>query len=67
MPDPPQPVASSQPQCGQKPGTLGILLPGFAVVKSEAGIRLRGPSAPEGITLPAGHQLDDEGFIVPGE
>lgn len=66
MPDPPLPVATSQPQCGRKPGTLGILLPGFAVVKSEAGIQLRGPSAPEGIDLPQGHRLDDEGFVVPG-
>lgn len=67
MPDPPLPVATSQPQCGRKPGTLGILLPGFAVVKSETGLQLRGPAAPEGLPLPQGYRLDDEGFIVPGD
>lgn len=66
MPDPPLPVATSQPQCGRKPGTLGILLPGFAVVKNEAAIQLRGPSSPEGLDLPQGYRLDDEGFILPG-
>lgn len=65
MPDPPLPVASSQPQCGRKPGTLGILLPGFAVVRSEAGLQLRGPSAPEGLAFATGYRLDDEGFVVP--
>lgn len=65
MPDPPLPVPTSQHQCGQKPGTLGILLPGFAVVKSDAGIQLRGPAAPQGLALPQGYRLDDEGFIVP--
>jgi acyl-[acyl-carrier-protein]-phospholipid O-acyltransferase/long-chain-fatty-acid--[acyl-carrier-protein] ligase len=67
MPDPPLPVATSQPQCGRKPGTLGILLPGFAVVKSGTSLQLHGPAAPEGLALPQGDQLDDEGFIVPGD
>ncbi len=66
MPDPPLPVATSQPQCGRKPGTLGILLPGFAVVKSDDRIQLRGPAAPAGLALPQGYQLDDEGFVVSG-
>lgn len=65
MPDPPLPVPTSQPQCGQKPGTLGILLPGFAVVKSETALQLRGPAAPEGLALPQGSRIDDEGFVVP--
>ena len=65
MPDPPLPVASSQPQCGQKPGTLGILLPGFAVVKSGETLQLRGPAVPEGLVLPAGYRFDDEGFVLP--
>jgi acyl-[acyl-carrier-protein]-phospholipid O-acyltransferase/long-chain-fatty-acid--[acyl-carrier-protein] ligase len=65
MPDPPLPVASSQPQCGRKPGTLGILLPGFAVVKSEAALVLHGPAAPGSLALPQSYRLDDEGFIVP--
>jgi acyl-[acyl-carrier-protein]-phospholipid O-acyltransferase/long-chain-fatty-acid--[acyl-carrier-protein] ligase len=65
MPDPPLPVSSSQPQCGQKPGTLGILLPGFAVVKNEAAVQLHGPATPSSFALPQGYRLDDEGFIVP--
>ena len=66
MPDPPLPVATSQPQCGRKSGTLGILLPGFAVVANETAPQLRGPAAPEGVALPHGHRLDEEGFVVPG-
>lgn len=65
MPDPPLPAATSQPQCGRKPGTLGILLPGFAVVRNETALQLQGPAAPAGIDLPEGYQLDDEGFISP--
>lgn len=65
MPDPPLPVSSSQPQCGQKPGTLGILLPGFAVVKGDAVLQLRGPAVPEGLALPSDYRLDDEGFVLP--
>ena len=65
MPDPPLPVSSSQPQCGQKPGTLGILLPGFAVLKGDAVLQLRGPAVPEGLALPSDYRLDDEGFVLP--
>ena len=65
MPDPPLPVASSQPQCGRKPGALGILLPGFAVVKSGETFQLLGPAVPDGLILPAGYRFDDEGFVVP--
>jgi acyl-[acyl-carrier-protein]-phospholipid O-acyltransferase/long-chain-fatty-acid--[acyl-carrier-protein] ligase len=65
MPDPPLPVSTSQPQCGRKPGTLGILLPGFAVEESGGVLQLRGPAAPEGLALPTGCQLDAEGFVVP--
>jgi acyl-[acyl-carrier-protein]-phospholipid O-acyltransferase/long-chain-fatty-acid--[acyl-carrier-protein] ligase len=65
MPDPPLPVSTSQAQCGRKPGTLGILLPGFAVEERGGVVQLRGPAAPDGLCLPAGCRLDAEGFIVP--
>jgi acyl-[acyl-carrier-protein]-phospholipid O-acyltransferase/long-chain-fatty-acid--[acyl-carrier-protein] ligase len=65
MPDPPRPHSASQPQPGTKPGSRGILLPGFAVVAGSGGARLQGPAAPAGLDLPAGWHLDEEGFIFP--
>lgn len=66
MPDPPAPNPGSQPQQGSKPGSLGILLPGFAVEVLAGKIRIHGPAAPEGIELPAGFRIDEESFIFPG-
>jgi hypothetical protein len=64
MPDPPQSHAGSKPQAGRKPGALGILLPGFSVEEGEDGTIIRGAAAPEGLKLPAGYRLDEEGFVV---
>jgi hypothetical protein len=64
MPDPPAPREGSKPQPGRKPGSLGILLPGFAVEESPAASLIRGPAAPEGLKLPNGYRVDEEGFVV---
>lgn len=65
MPDPPKPMAGSEPQAGRKPGTWGKLLPGWFLLPSENGIlRAHSPAAPEeGIPLPLGTYLDAEGFL----
>ncbi|BCX48992.1 lysophospholipid transporter LplT [Haloferula helveola] len=67
MPHSAKPHASSSPQPGVKPGSLGILLPGFAIDRSDEGrITLRGPSTPSaGIPLPDGYTIDEEGFVFP--
>lgn len=65
MPDPPAPREGSKVQLGRKTGSLGILLPGFAIEVSADGPIVRGPSAPEGLKLPADYRIDDEGFVVP--
>lgn len=66
MPDPPLPLSTSLQQSGHKPGSLGILLPGFAVEIRGSTLWLRGPSAPDGISLPPGFRIDEEGFVFPG-
>ena len=64
MPDPPIPREGSKPQPGRKPGSFGILLPGFAVEETPDGPVVRGPAAPEGLKLPVSFRLDEEGFVV---
>lgn len=64
MPDPPIPREGSKPQAGRKPGALGILLPGFSLEETPDGPVIHGPAAPEGLKLPAGYRLDEEGFVV---
>ncbi|MCW1926149.1 MFS transporter [Luteolibacter arcticus] len=59
MPDPPKAHPGSKDQKGCKPGALGILLPGFWI----DGTTLRGPAIPEGLALPDGVTLDEEGFL----
>ncbi len=53
-------------QLGTKPGTWGKLLPGFHLIADETGqLRLHGPAVPEeGLPLPHGTTLDEEGFLV---
>jgi acyl-[acyl-carrier-protein]-phospholipid O-acyltransferase/long-chain-fatty-acid--[acyl-carrier-protein] ligase len=66
MPDPAMPSPGSQRQCGSKPGSLGILLPCFAVDDRDGTLWIHGPSAPDGIELPAGFRIDEESFVFPG-
>jgi acyl-[acyl-carrier-protein]-phospholipid O-acyltransferase/long-chain-fatty-acid--[acyl-carrier-protein] ligase len=64
MPEPPKPHAGSKEQTGYKPGSHGILLPGFWV----DGTTLRGPAVPDGLPLPEGTTIDEEGFVfLPGD
>lgn len=65
MPDPPPPLPGSLPQSGRKPGSVGLLLPGFAVRRSKGRLHLSGPSLEREIELPDGWDLDDEGFLHP--
>ena len=63
MPDPPRAHAGSKDQAGRKAGSHGILLPGFWV----DGATLRGPAVPDGLPLPEGTTVDEEGFVfLPG-
>jgi acyl-[acyl-carrier-protein]-phospholipid O-acyltransferase/long-chain-fatty-acid--[acyl-carrier-protein] ligase len=63
MPDPPKAHPGSKVQNGRKDGSHGILLPGFWV----DGTTLRGPAVPEGLALPEGTTIDEEGFVfLPG-
>jgi acyl-[acyl-carrier-protein]-phospholipid O-acyltransferase / long-chain-fatty-acid--[acyl-carrier-protein] ligase len=59
MPDPPKAHPGSQDQKGRKPGSHGILLPGFWI----DGTTLRGPAAPNGLPLPEGFIVDEESFV----
>lgn len=65
MPDPPAPFSTSQLQSGRKPGSLGILLPGFALEHRGSSLWLHGPSIPHGVALPDGFRIDEEGFVFP--
>ncbi len=67
MPHPPQAGAGLAPQPGHKPRSWGKLLPGWRIERDETTGRLtvHGPAAPpDGIALPDGCRLDDEGFII---
>lgn len=66
MPDPVQPLPTSEPQPGRRTGSWGKLLPGFFLRTNAAGeTRVHGPSTPaEGVLLPAGASLDAGGFLV---
>lgn len=61
MPTPEDQPEGFEPQHGHRPGTCGRLLPGWWI----EGGRVFGPAAgEEGLVLPAGCQLDEEGFVV---
>jgi acyl-[acyl-carrier-protein]-phospholipid O-acyltransferase / long-chain-fatty-acid--[acyl-carrier-protein] ligase len=64
----PAPGAGSvAPQLGHKPRSWGKLLPGWRLERcSDSGaLKAHGPAAPrEGLSLPAGCSLDNEGFLV---
>jgi acyl-[acyl-carrier-protein]-phospholipid O-acyltransferase/long-chain-fatty-acid--[acyl-carrier-protein] ligase len=64
MPDPPLSHPGAKAQAGVKAGAFGILLPGFEVEEREGRWLVRGAAAPEGIVLPEGCRVDEEGFVV---
>lgn len=65
LPHPSQPTPKCEFQAGHKPGSAGILLPGWVVrVDEDGSLRVEGPAAPhDGIGLPAGSRIDEDGFI----
>ncbi|MEZ5383925.1 MAG: MFS transporter [Prosthecobacter sp.] len=67
VPDPPMPANEAGGQLGRKAGSLGRLLPGFAVQSEPGGgLRLSGLMPRSQATLPLpGLQLDPQGFLVP--
>src|SRR5690606_10132652 len=61
MPDPPVPPRGTA-QRGSKPGTWGLLLPGWYLEDGQ----VKGPAAEDGLPLPAGAHVDAGGFVVAG-
>lgn len=63
---PPSPDDSFPPQNGHKLHSWGKLLPGWHLIYQDDGeVKAHGPAAPtDGILLPAGCTLDDEGFLI---
>ncbi len=59
------PHASSGPQPGSKPGSCGILLPGFSAREQDGALRLSGPSLPGGGIALDGFTLDEQSFLFP--
>ena len=67
FPDPPKTSGSSRHQAGHKPGTYGLLLPGFDFKENGDVTTILGPAAgPNGLVLPKGLAIDEEGFVGPG-
>jgi acyl-[acyl-carrier-protein]-phospholipid O-acyltransferase/long-chain-fatty-acid--[acyl-carrier-protein] ligase len=64
VPDPPT-GAGQDPQAGGRPGTYGMVLPGwFATGRGNGTVVLHGPAAPSGgLPLPAGLTIDPDGFL----
>jgi len=60
MPDPRLPHPIAEFQNGDKPGTYGLLLPGWYFGNG----KILGPAASEGLELPEGTFPDAEGFIA---
>jgi len=52
-------------QPGGKPGSFGLLLPGFATAERDGHLVLHAPPLGE-IELPEGFRLDEEGFLFGG-
>lgn len=65
MPHPPKPNADSEFQPGHKPGSCGMLAPGWVPRADEFGaLRMHGPAAPySGIPLPGSASIDAGGFV----
>lgn len=67
MPDPEKAFETSEAQPGAKVGTWGRLLPGWYLeIGGDGRVRAVGPAAPDGLLLPAGCRVDEEGFLMPG-
>jgi len=67
MRDPAEVPEGFDPQHGNKPGSYGRLLPGWWIEREEESgdLHVYGPAAPwEGLRLPKGCELDEEGFVV---
>ncbi len=66
MPHPPPPTDNFEPQKGRKIHSWGKLLPGwYLVAAANPHLRAHGPAGPaDGLPLPAGCQLDSEGFLI---
>jgi acyl-[acyl-carrier-protein]-phospholipid O-acyltransferase/long-chain-fatty-acid--[acyl-carrier-protein] ligase len=64
MPNPPRGAATSPEQWGLREGTVGRLIPGFAAMCEDGGLRFTGPaiSGDGGIFLPES-SMDELGFI----
>ncbi|MCH7226678.1 MFS transporter [Haloferula sp. A504] len=56
--------ARSRSQAGSKPGSCGIVLPGFSIRERDEGIVISGPAAPDDIILD-GYSVDEESFLFP--
>ena len=67
MPDPP-PAQGVDPQHGRRENSWGKLLPGWKISIPPSGApRILGPAADaDGLALPHGCHLDDEGFLIRG-
>lgn len=65
MPDPLLGVETGNLQPGSRDGTVGLLLPGFSLDASASGLlTIHGAALPAaGITLAAGSDLDERGFL----
>jgi len=64
VPDPTQSRPASPHQVGRKPGSHGILLPGFSYKERDGQIHITGPAAGHtGIPLPKGTRIDEGSFI----
>ena len=64
LPDGDDPHARSSPQPGSKPGSYGIVLPGFSIREEEKRVIISGPSTPDDIIL-EGYRVDAGSFLFP--
>lgn len=65
MPHPPSSPDGFEPQLGHIPHAWGKLLPGWRLLNEASGeLRVCGPAAPDGIPLPDGCRMSDEGFLM---
>lgn len=64
MPNPPSGAETNSPQPGSRDGSVGRLLPGFAVENVGEQLCLKCPALPDsGLLLPVGTTIDSLGFV----